>query len=155
MVVDGNPDLTDSDDGPCGRAVHTNPDARPTPEQEPLPKGIARKPQGNKSAAEWAWERLILYIRNFEAQLDQEHEVAIGVTDSGAGPLRIEGLGYFDPDIVTFYGTDPSGARSQLIQHVTQLNVALRAIPKPGSQQEPRRIGFRLAEELENAADED
>ncbi len=155
MAVDDKAELTSQKDEPCGRAVHADPDARPTPEQEPLPKGISRKPQGDKSAAEWAWERLILYIRNFEAQLDQEHEIAIGVTDSGAGLLRIEGMGYFDPDIVTFYGIDPSGARSQLIQHVTQLNVALRAIAKPGSQPEPRRIGFRLAEELEDAGKDD
>ena len=75
--------------------------------------------------------------------------MAIGVTGTGAGLLRIEGIGFFDPDIVTFYGTDQSGAKSQLIQHVTQLSVALRAMPKPGEAEEPRRIGFRLAEEIE------
>ena len=138
-------------DDPCGRrAVHADPEAPKTPEQIPLPPSVAQKPVDTKSAAEWAYQRLILYIQNFEKQLDQEHEVAIGVTDGGAGLLRIEGIGYFDPDIVTFYGVDPSGARSQLIQHVSQLNVTLRALAKPGTQPEPRRIGFRLAEELEN-----
>ncbi|MEM1066199.1 MAG: DUF6173 family protein [Pseudomonadota bacterium] len=136
---------------PCGRAVHADPAAPRTAEQEPLPDAVARKPVETKSAAEWAYQRLILYIQNFEKQLDQEHEVAIGVTDSGTGVLRIEGIGYFDPDIVTFYGTDQSGARGQLIQHVSQLSVLLRAIPKPGTQEEPRRIGFRLAEELDGS----
>lgn len=144
--------MTENSETPIGaRAIHTDPGAAPTPEQEPLPAAIQAKPQAAKSAAEWAYQRLILYIQNFEKQLDQEHEVAIGVTDSGAGILRIEGIGYFDPDIVTFYGSDGTGARMQLIQHVTQLSVALRAMPKPGEVEEPRRIGFRLAEELESS----
>mgnify|MGYP001818517931 CR=1 FL=1 len=138
------------DDARCaGRAVHTDPDSPKSPEQKPLPPALSKKPQGQKSPAEWAYQRLILYIQNFESRLDKEHEVAIGVTGTGSGFLRIEGIGYFDPDIVTFYGTDQTGARSQLIQHVTQLSVALRAAPKPGEQPEARRIGFRLAEELE------
>ena len=134
----------------CGRAVHTDPEVQPTPEQEPLPQAIAKKPVETKSAAEWAYQRLILYIQNFEKQLDQEHEVAIGVTNGGTGLMRIEGIGYFDPDIVTFYGTDPSGGRTQLIQHVSQLSVGLTALPKPGALEAPRRIGFRLAQDLES-----
>ena len=62
--------------------------------------------------------------------------------------MRIEGLGYFDPDLVTFYGSDPTGARTQLIQHVTQLSVMLRALPKPQAESAPRRIGFKLAKGL-------
>lgn len=144
--------MTDDPHDPiCGHAVHADPCAPKTAEQEPLPPAVARKPREAKSPAEWAYQRLILYIRNFEDRLDREHELAIGLTDSGAGLLRIEGLGYFDPDIVTFYGTDASGARMQLIQHVTQLSVALRALPKPSEAPEPRRIGFRLAEDLDRA----
>ncbi|MEL6644517.1 MAG: DUF6173 family protein [Pseudomonadota bacterium] len=138
-----------SGDTKKGRAVHTDPDVKPTPEQEPLPKGVTKKPVETKSPAEWAYERLILYIQNFEKQLDGEHEVAIGVTNGGTGIMRIEGIGYFDPDIVTFYGTDPTGGRKQLIQHVSQLSVGLTALPKPGTLTEPRRIGFRLAQDLE------
>jgi len=111
---------------------------------------MKRKPVGEKSPAEWAYERLILYIQNFEARLDADHEVAMGFTDTGAGVLRIEGIGYFDPDIVTFYGADQTGARTQLVQHVTQLNVMLRAVRKPTEGVEPRRIGFRLAASLGN-----
>ena len=142
----------DPKDDDCRRqAAHTDPNAPKTAEQEPLPESVSRKPTDQKSPAEWAYQRLILYIQNFEKQLDGEHEVAIGVTDSGAGVLRIEGVGYFDPDIVTFYGADQHGARMQLIQHVSQLSVALRAMPKPGEAPEPRRIGFKLAQEVEES----
>jgi hypothetical protein len=133
-----------------GRAAHFNPNTGATPEQEPLPAGIQKKPIEKKSPAEWAYERLILYIQNFEKTLDNQHEVAMGFTDTGAGVLKIEGLGYFDPDIVTFYGTDGSGARVQLVQHVSQLNVLLRASRTPDAAEAPRRIGFELAKALDD-----
>lgn len=106
----------------------------------------APKPEKPKSPAEWAHDRLILYIRNFEAQLDNTQEVAMGFAGSEAGVLRIEGVGFFDPDLVTFYGRDEDGARTQLVQHFSQLSVILRAVPKFAPADEPpRRIGFRLS----------
>jgi len=128
--------------------VHTDPNP-PRPCEETLPPAL-RESSETKSPARWAYERLILYIRNFEAQLDNAHEVAMGFTGGDAGVIRIEGLGYFDPDLVTFFGTDPQGARTQLVQHVTQLNVMLRALPKMAEAEAPRRIGFRLARDLED-----
>ena len=104
---------------PHARVVHTDPDACHSPEQQPLPEALKKKPVAAKSPAEWAYERLILYIKNFEEQLDNEHEVAMGFTGAQAGVIRIEGIGFFDPDIVTFYGTDPAGTKTQLIQHVS------------------------------------
>lgn len=127
--------------------VHCDP-ATPQPQLNPLPDGL-KTPVQRKSAARWAYERLILYIRNFEEQLDGEHEIAMGFTGGQTGVMRIEGMGYFDPDIVTFYGSDTSGARTQLVQHVTQLNVMLRALPKPADSSEANRIGFRLVADLE------
>lgn len=132
---------------PRMREVHADPDACAGLDRVPEP---LNRPVSEKSAAQWAYERLILYIRNFEEQLDSEHEVAMGFTGGDAGVLRIEGMGFFDPDIVTFYGTDGAGARTQLIQHVSQLNVMLRALPKPQMDSPAKRIGFRLASGLEN-----
>ncbi len=126
--------------------VHADPKASPC--LEGLRAG-AKKPASGKSTARWAYERIILYIRNFEDQLDNAHEVAMGFTGGDAGVLRIEGIGYFDPDIVTFYGSDSNGVRTQLIQHVSQLNVMLRALPKPKPDSPPTRIGFRLAADLD------
>lgn len=116
---------------------------------EELPEGVKR-PATDKSVAQWAYERLIIYIQNFEKQLDGAHEIAMGFTGGDAGVLRIEGMGYYDPDMVTFYGVDPTGARTQLVQHVSQLNVMLRAVPKAAGKDKPaNRIGFRLAADLE------
>ncbi|WP_172676947.1 DUF6173 family protein [Aestuariivita boseongensis] len=139
-------ELKEDDTLPCVYEVHT--DAGVKAGLQDLPEGM-KAPVDTKSPARWAYERLILYIQNFEKHLDSEHEVAIGLTGGEIGVLRIEGMGYFDPDIVTFYGSDASGARTQLIQHVTQLNVMLRALPKRQGQSEPSRIGFRLAADLQ------
>ncbi|GAA3861574.1 DUF6173 family protein [Celeribacter arenosi] len=133
---------------PQARVVHLDPDAPRTAEEKPLPEAMSKKPVAQKSPAEWAYERLILYIKNFEETLDNEHEVAMGFAGSETGVMRIEGLGFFDPDIVTFYGTDQTGTKAQLIQHVTQLSVMLRALPKNPDTETPMRIGFRLANDL-------
>ncbi len=140
---------------PDAHAVHCDPCTPPTPEQVPLPQSVAKKPVADKSPAEWAYERIILYIKNFEESLDAEHEIAMGFTGSDAGVMRIEGMGFFAPDILTFYGADQSGTKSQLIQHVSQLTVTLRALPKQVPDQPANRIGFRLAADLggEDAAD--
>ena len=137
---------------PRAHSVHADPEEEARNCALEIPERVADQPLSAKSPARWAYERLILYIRNFEKQLDNEHEVAMGFTGADAGVLRIEGIGYFDPDIVTFYGTDATGTKTQLIQHVTQLNVILRALPRHKGEDEPYRIGFRLAADLERDA---
>lgn len=136
---------------PRAGAAHCAEDAPLSAEQKPLPAPMSDTPFEAKSAAEWAYERLILYIQNFEEQLDNTHEVAIGFTGADAGVLRIEGIGFYAPDIVTFYGTDRQGAKTQLIQHVSQLNVMLRALPRENDTKAPTRIGFRLASTLKTS----
>lgn len=128
--------------------AHRDPAQKKASDQA-VPAAVTGKPAEQKSPAQWAYERVVLYLKNFEEQLDNEHEAAMGFTGADAGVLRIEGMGYFDPDIVTFYGKDPSGGRMQLVQHVSQLNVVLRALPKDVDQAEPNRIGFRLIEDME------
>mgnify|MGYP005986244587 CR=1 FL=1 len=115
---------------------------------EYLPKAM-QEPTAHKSPAQWAYERIIMHIKKFEETLDNDHEVGMGFAGGDAGVIKIEGLGYFDPDIVTYHGSNADGAKTQLIQHVSQLNVMLTASPKQVDQAEPNRIGFQLAQELE------
>ena len=133
---------------PCRYEVHCAPDGS-LERQSETPRAVAGTPPARKSPAQWAYERVVLYLKKFEEGLDNDHEVAMGFTGSDAGVLRIEGMGYFDPDVLTFYGTDPAGGRTQLVQHVSQLNVILRALPKAVDAKAPNRIGFRLVEDLE------
>lgn len=133
---------------PRAHESHSDPDALKA-DVNALPEGAKAKSVEQKSPAEWAYERLILYIQNFEKQLDAEHEAAMGFTGGETGVMRIEGMGFFDPDILTFYGSDENGLKTQQVQHVTQLNVMLRALPKMDQTREPNRIGFRLARDLD------
>ena len=151
MEIDTSAELMENEILPKMREVHTDPNAQ-NATGEGLPKALAQ-PATKKSPAQWAYERIILYIQNFEKQLDNDHEVGMGLTGGDTGVIRIEGLGFYEPDIITFYGTNQAGAKTQLIQHVTQLNVSLVASPKHVDQPEPTRIGFRLASALDDEQD--
>jgi len=129
------------------REVHTDPN-QDCASKGDIPEAL-KKPTKNKSPAQWAYERIVLYIQNFEKTLDNDHEVGMGFTGGDAGVMRIEGLGFFDPDIITYYGTNGAGQKAQLVQHVSQLNVMLVASPKSIDQAEPNRISFQLASALD------
>ena len=110
-----------------------------------MTKTPAKRAKRVKSPAERAHDQLVLYIRDFESQLDAEQEIAMGFAGDASGILRIEGIGFCPPDIITFYGQDEMGTQTQLIQHVSQLSVTLRAVPKDAEGDDPpRRIGFQL-----------
>lgn len=102
-----------------------------------------------KTPAEWAFDRIALYIEDFEKRLNPDEEVAMGFAGSDAGSLRIDGMGYFAPDLITFYGHGPDGKPVQLVQHVSQLNVMLVAEPKPKDVAKANRIGFKLRHKTE------
>ena len=73
---------------PCAHAVHAD---GACPDPVVLPQSAAKVPVDQKSPARWAYERLVLYIQNFEKQLDSEQEAAMGFAGTHSGVLRIEG----------------------------------------------------------------
>lgn len=120
-------------------------------ETQPLPSQLTTESPTEKGPAQWAYERVLLYLQNFQRQLDAEQEIALGFAGSDAGVLRIEGVGFFDPDLLTFYGETEDGHRTQLIQHISQLNLMLKAIPKRSPDDTPpRRFGFELGTSSQN-----
>ena len=116
---------------------------------DPVPKDL-RKP---RSPAEWAAQRAILYLKRFEEALPEDEVVAMAFAGGPGGVLRVRGVGFHAPDIVTFSGVDRAGNPAQVIQHVTQLNLMLRAEPKP-PEDDGQRIGFRLAAALREGAED-
>lgn len=97
--------------------------------------------------ASWKYKKLVEQIREFEANLDQNHEVAIRLASFGTSILMsVEDFGYQNPDVLYFYGK-VNGEEAQLIQHTSQLNFLLLAVQKPDPQKPPRRIGFALPNE--------
>jgi len=86
------------------------------------------------------------YVENFEAQLDEEHEVGVRLASFGGVVLfHAEKIGFSTPNVISFYGVTEEGDKVQLIQHVSQLNFLLKAVKK--IEENPRRIGFMWGKE--------
>lgn len=111
-------------------------------------KVLAPRPAGPTppaSPAESVFRRLVLYIREFESQLDQDQEIGGRMVSFGSAvQFHIVDMGYWGPDILTFDGVDERGSRMKLIQNISQLNVLLVAMPKREPEAAPQRIGFQL-----------
>ncbi len=99
------------------------------------------------SLADWKYERIMDKIRDFENNLDDEHEIAIRLASFGSSTtMSVYEIGYQNPDMLYFYGT-VNGQDAQLIQHVSQLNFLLLSVQKSDPEKPPRRIGFETADE--------
>ena len=86
-------------------------------------------------------EALRQYVADFQASLDEEHEVGAKLVSFGHSiTFHVQQLGFTKPNIVTFVGLMESGERVQLIQHVSQLSFLLVAVKKLGER--PTKIGF-------------
>src|SRR5260370_26267729 len=93
--------------------------------------------------AEWTYERLAEHIKDFEAALDDDHEIGARLASfRQTVTFHIEDLGYYGPDIIHFDGRNDAMEKVKLIQHVSQLIVLLAAVKK--QQDKPRRIGVIL-----------
>lgn len=111
---------------------------------------IIRNPLLSKerlNPAEWAYERLVKQIVEFESKLSAEEEIGGRfVTAPLEGAIHICDIDYWNPDMIIFHGIDANGRATQLIQHHSQLSVLLCAVPK--IKEEPRRIGFILEQRV-------
>jgi len=97
--------------------------------------------------ADWMFERIIRSLKAFEESLGPNEDVGIRLVALPGDVLRIENVGYWNPDLIKFFGSTAEGHRYELIQHVSQVNLMLVALAK--AQEEPRRIGFNLVEQFE------
>lgn len=85
--------------------------------------------------------RLAEMIGDFDASLDQDHEVGVRLTGVGqAVAFRLAGLGFYNPSLVTFSGHTEDGSPVHLIQHVSQISIVLTKLkrPDPSTPKEPR-----------------
>lgn len=92
--------------------------------------------------ADTMYDRVIHAINDFEKDLDPDHEVGARLTNLGTSiVVAIDDIGYHNPFLLKIYGTTPEGHKCTLIQHLSQVNILLIALPavhKPA-----RRIGFK------------
>jgi hypothetical protein len=91
--------------------------------------------------AEWAYQCSLVRFKQFESQLDYEHEIGLRLVSFGEKDIyHINGVSYISPHLLIFRCNSQDGGDIELIQNVSQLNILLAAVPKLGV--EPRRIGF-------------
>lgn len=94
------------------------------------------------SLVDWKYEKILDQIHNFEASLDDDHEIALRLTSFGTSvTMIVTSLGYQNPDIFYFYGL-VNRKKSQLIQHASQLNFLLTSVEREDKTKPARRIGF-------------
>lgn len=94
-----------------------------------------------KPIPEQAYEALIRQLRKFQKGLSEEME--LGIVVGGAGGLIHVDSVRFGGHVIAFCGVDAEGREARLIQHYSQLNVLMVAVPKLALQ--PRRIGFEVS----------
>ena len=81
------------------------------------------------------------YILDFQASLDDEHDVGVMLTNFGSTVLmQVTSIGYEKSVLMVFRGY-VDGREATLIQHVSQLNFLLTSVPKAPDTPK-RKIGF-------------
>lgn len=103
------------------------------------------------SLADWKYEKIMEEIAEYEAKLDNDHEIALRLASFGSSTVMVvTSVGYQNPDMLYFYGF-VNGKNAQLIQHVSQLNFLITSVEREDKTKPARRIGFRPT----NASQED
>lgn len=96
----------------------------------------------NPLLAKYQFEILKKSIEDFEAKLDNKHEVALKLASFGQTvTMNVTEIGYSGSSILFFRGYVGNNY-AELIQHVTQLNFLMMVVKKQDPKKEPRRIGF-------------
>ena len=88
-------------------------------------------------------ERLVEWIRTFDAELDQSHEVGVTMVSFGQSvTFHLESMGYWNPSLISLKGKTHDGDPVELVQHVSQISILLVKLARhdPSTPKEP--IGF-------------
>lgn len=99
--------------------------------------------------AKRAYENLAGCILNFEKSFDDEQEIGARlVTHGSSTTLHLHNISYYNPDLLSFHGTNEEGEELLLVQHVSQLNLLL--VPLKKLLEKPLRIGYKLQRTIED-----
>ncbi len=81
-------------------------------------------------------------IKEFQDNLDNEHEIALLLTNFGqAITMSVTEIDFCNPSLICYYGF-VNGKECKLIQHISQISFLLMAVKKEDPEKPPRRIGF-------------
>ena len=90
-------------------------------------------------------KRLTKWIADFDADLDQAHEVGVRLVTFGQTVVfHLTSIGYWNPSLLSFTGTTEDGQPVELIQHVSQISVLLMKLPRKDPSKPKLSIGFAV-----------
>ena len=91
------------------------------------------------------YKNLCVCINEFNRRLDDGHEVGVRVLGfDKAVNIRLEEIGYCDPDLITFRGkTTDYNKHVELIQHVSQISILLINLPRENPNEPKQPFGLR------------
>lgn len=96
--------------------------------------------------ASWKCKKIVEQVREFEAKLDNDHEVGMRFVSLGSSCIMaVTAISYQNPDLLYFYGM-LDGRDAQIIQHVSQINFLLTSVPRSNTSPPARPIGFVIPE---------
>jgi Family of unknown function (DUF6173) len=91
--------------------------------------------------AEYAVEAILTEIADFEASLDDNHEMGMSIVGGPAGVcLHVREIYRYGTDKLVFDGVNSDGSPLRLMQHLSQLNFLMISAKKIG--ETAVRIGF-------------
>lgn len=113
--------------------------------QTPDYSKIAEIYENLPSPAQQMFENIVERIQKFEEHLPNDMQAGGNLVTGPGVTFLISKVAYMDPDIILFSGLLPeSGAAVELVQHISQLNLLLTALPRMDDTTKPRRkIGFQ------------
>jgi hypothetical protein len=101
-----------------------------------------RKSITREDRASDIYQKLEEAIINFENGLTAEEEVGIRLVSFGETiTLHVTDMDYIDPLLMVFHGVTSDNRPMKLIQHISQTNFLLMAVPRLDKSRE--RIGFK------------
>lgn len=100
------------------------------------------------------YKRIVTLINHFEASLPDNMQAGGRLVSSGNITFSIQDVGFWDPNMIVFYGELSDGSKVELVQHLSQLDLLLVAVPRKDPSKPRRVIGFDTLDEPEIDTDE-
>jgi len=120
-----------------------------------LPIPHIHNPNDHNLAAQLS-RQLLDYVYDFDNGLDQDHEPAMKLVNFGqAITVRVNAIGYSNPNLISFFGTLEDESPVHLVQHVSQINFLMVAAKRKDCQKPKRAIGFIEPPEVDSVKDSD
>ncbi len=102
----------------------------------------SKKKKDKTDEAMAMFNHLIKVIGDFEKDLEKNKEIAYRLVHFGNSiEFNVEKMTYLKPDLFIFTG-NLKGEPIELIQHLSQLNILLRAVEKQNPKEPRAKIGF-------------